>query len=65
MHINPIHHHLNIFFFWIRENLTYQKVYFMDLGEQVKSRLSQILTKNARLNSNSRPIIQISNALLS
>jgi len=51
------------FFFGIRENLTLQKVYFMGPDEEIKPRLSQTLTRDARPDSNSRPAVQISNPL--
>jgi len=56
---------LRHFFFWIRENLISRKMYFVGPGEGVKLRLSQTLTRDARLNSNSRPAVQISNPLSS
>jgi len=51
------------FFFFIRGNSTIRKAHFVDLGERVKPRLSQTLTRDARLDSNSRPAVQISNPL--
>jgi hypothetical protein len=42
------------FFFWIRGNLTSQKAYFVSPDEGVKPRLSQVLTKNTRPDSNSK-----------
>jgi len=51
------------FFFFIRGNLTLRKVYFVGPDEGVKPRLSQVLTRNARPDSNSRPAVQISNPL--
>jgi hypothetical protein len=48
-------------FFWIRGNLTLRKAHFVGPGEGVKPRLSQALTRDARLDSNSRPAVQISN----
>jgi len=59
---NNINH---IFFFWIRGNLTPRKAHFMGLGERVKPRLSQALTRGARTDSNSRPAVQISSPLTS
>jgi hypothetical protein len=56
---------LAIFFFWIQRNLTIWKAYFVGPGEEVKPRLSHALTRNARLDSNSRPAVQISNPLSS
>jgi hypothetical protein len=53
------------FFFWIRGNPTPQKAHFMVPGEQVKPRLSQALTRNARPDSNLRLAVQISSSLLS
>jgi hypothetical protein len=50
-------------FFWIWGNLTPPKAYFVGPGEGVKPRLSQTLIKDARLDSNSRPTVQISNPL--
>jgi len=38
---------------------------FVDLDERVKPRLSQTLTRGARPDSNSRPVVQISSPLLS
>jgi hypothetical protein len=54
---------LNFFFFWIWENLIFQKTYFIHLDEGVKLYLSQTFTRNARPDSNSRPAMQISNLL--
>jgi len=47
----------NIFFFWIRGNLTLRKAHFVGSGEGVKPRLSQALTRGARPDSNSRPAV--------
>ena len=55
---------INIFF-WIRENPTPQKAHVVGPGERIKPWLSQALTRDARLDSNSRPAVQISNPLLS
>jgi hypothetical protein len=44
-------------------NLTPQKTYFVSLSEWVKSRLSQTLTRSARTDSNSKPVMQISSPL--
>jgi len=51
------------FFFFILENLTFWKAYYVDPGEGVKLWLSQAFTRDARPDSNSRPAIQISNPL--
>jgi len=56
-------HRITHFFFWIRGNLTSRKAHFVGPGEGVKPRLSQVLTKGARPDSNSRPAVQISNPL--
>jgi hypothetical protein len=42
-------------YFWIRENFTLEKAHFVDPNEQVKPRLFQALTRDARPDSNSRP----------
>jgi len=55
----------SFFFFWIRGNLTSWKAHFVSLGEQVKLRLSQALTRGARPDSNTRPAMQISSSLSS
>jgi len=52
-------------FFFIRENPTLRKAYFVGPGERVKPRLSHILIRGARPDSNSRPAVQISSLLLS
>jgi hypothetical protein len=52
-----------LFFIWIRGNLTPRKAHFVGSGEGVKPRLYQALIKGARLDSNSRPAVQISNPL--
>jgi len=44
-----------IYIFWIQENITFRKAYFVGSGEQVKHRLSQTFIKRARPNSNSKP----------
>lgn len=59
-----IHTIINIYFF-IRENPTPRKVYFIGPSERVKSWLSEALTRNVRPDSNSRPSVQISNHLSS
>jgi hypothetical protein len=51
------------FLFWIRGNPTFLKAHFVGSGERVKPRLFQALIRNARLDSNSRPAIQISSSL--
>jgi hypothetical protein len=51
------------FFLFIRRNSTPWKAYFVGLGERVKPRLSQVLTRGARPDSNSRPAVQISSPL--
>jgi hypothetical protein len=51
------------FIFLIRGNLTSRKAYFVGLGERVKPRLSQALTRDARPDLNSRPAMQISSPL--
>jgi hypothetical protein len=55
----------NFFFFWIRGNFTLRKAYFVGSGEEAKPRLSQALIRGVRPNSNSKPVVQISNPLLS
>jgi len=50
-------------FFFIRENLTFRKVYFVGPDEGVKLQLFQTLTRNACLNLNLRSTIQILNSL--
>jgi len=52
-------------FFFIWENFTSRKAHFVDPGERVKPRLSQTFTRGARPDSNSRPIVQISNPVSS
>jgi hypothetical protein len=52
-----------VFFFFIRENPTPRKAYFMGPDERVKHWLSQDFTKNTRSDSNSRPVVQISSPL--
>jgi hypothetical protein len=52
------------FFFNLRKPHSLQKMYFVDPGEEVKSRLFQALTRDAHPDSNSRPAVQISNSLL-
>jgi hypothetical protein len=54
-----------IFFFWIRGNPTSRKAYFVGPGERVKPRLSQVLTRGARPDSNSRPAVEILSPLSS
>jgi hypothetical protein len=54
---------MNTFFFWIQGNPTLRKAHFVGLDERVKPRLSQTLTRDARPDSNSRPVVQISNPL--
>jgi len=51
------------FFFGFEETSSPRKVYFVGSGEGVKPRLSQALTRGARLDSNSGPAVQISNPL--
>jgi hypothetical protein len=51
------------FFFWIRENLIFRKAHFVDPGERIKYRLFQALTRGARLDSNTRPAVQILSSL--
>jgi len=51
------------FFFLIRGNPTLRKAYFVGPGERVKPRLFQALTRGARPDSNSRPVVQISSHL--
>jgi len=58
-------YYIFILFFLIRRNLTPWKAYFVGLGEGVKPRLFQTLTRDARPDSNSRPAVQISNFLSS
>jgi hypothetical protein len=41
-----------------------QKIYFMDLDKKVKHQLSQVVIKNAHLNSTSRPAMHISRIFL-
>ena len=53
------------FFFWIRGNLIPRKAHFVRSGERVKPRLSQALTRDARLDLNSKPAMQILNSLSS
>jgi hypothetical protein len=54
----------NTFFFLTFEEISPSwKAYFMGSGEGVKSRLSQVLTRGAHSDSNSKPIVQISNFL--
>jgi len=58
----PIILNLN-FFFGFEETSPSRKAHFVGLGEGVKPRLSQALTRGARPDSNSRPAVQISNPL--
>jgi hypothetical protein len=52
-----------IYFFWIRGNSIPRKAYFVGPSERVKLRLSQVLTRDARPDLNSRPAVQISSPL--
>ena len=52
-------------FFWIRGNPTSRKAHFVGPGERVKPRLSQTLTRGARPDSNSKPVVHISSPLSS
>jgi len=54
---------LSISFFFIRENSILQKTHFVGLNERVKLRLSRALTRDARPDSNSRPVVHISSPL--
>jgi hypothetical protein len=56
---------LLFYVFFIRENPTFRKVHFVGPDERVKPRLSHILIRGARPDSNSRPAVQISSFLLS
>jgi hypothetical protein len=47
---------INLFYYYSR-NCTLRKSYFVDLGERVKPQLSQTFTRDARPNSNSRPVL--------
>jgi len=51
------------FFFGLKENPTLRKAHFIGPGEQTKHRLSRVLTRGARPDSNSRPAMQISSLL--
>jgi hypothetical protein len=53
---------MDIFFLDLRKPHPW-KAHFVGLGERVKPRLSQALTRGARHDSNSRPAVQISNLL--
>ena len=60
--VQRVHHQhrymlLLSFFFWIRGNLTLQKMYFVGSGERVKSWLFQVFIKNTRPNLNLKPIV--------
>jgi hypothetical protein len=48
--------HIKLFFFKMRGNSTFQKVYFVGPSKWVKLWLSQALTTGTRLNSNSRSL---------
>jgi len=54
---------LIFFFFGFEETSPPRKAYFVGPGEGVKPRLSQVLTRGARPDSNSRPAVHISNPL--
>jgi hypothetical protein len=52
-----------IFFFGFEETSSPRKAHFVGPDERVKPRLSQVFTRDARPDSNSRPAMQISNPL--
>jgi len=56
-------YYTEVIFFLFEETSTHQKAHFVGSGEGVKPRLSQALTRGARPDSNSRPVMQISNPL--
>jgi len=51
--------------FFILENPTFQKMYFVGLDKRGKPRLFQVLTRNTRPDSNSRSTVYMSNPLIS